>query len=213
MQQGFANATLLATPVFLAATNPTPHLAPLEVFGWLLWLGAWGFENTADVQKLLFLSECKAKAVAIASDGTLTPEAKAAAKRELSLSCLGMPPFAGSKYSVWTLCRHPNYFGEWGSWVGLVVAATPSLFAVCGTSESGRYLVPSMGLVLGYVLRLFYDCLVWWTGAGPAEHFSGLKRPLYREYQRTVRCFWPAFIPSLPGMEHHMEPGWPHAKH
>ena len=27
-------------------------------------------------------------------------------------------------------------------------------------------------LALAYVLRLFYDCLVHWTGAGPAEFYS-----------------------------------------
>lgn len=212
MQQGLANATLLATPVFLAAANPVDQLGPIEILGWLIWLAAWAFENTADVAKLLFLAECEAKAKAIDADTKLSAADKEAAKNELRLSCLGMPPFATAKYRVWTMCRHPNYFGEWSAWLGLVVASVPSLFAVCGSGSTGWWLVAAFGFMLVYVLRLFYDCLVWWTGAGPAEHFSGLKRPLYLEYQRTTRCFWPSFIPSFPGMNHHQEPGWPHAK-
>lgn len=212
MQQGLANATLLAAPIFLAASNPTEHLAPLEVCGWLIWLGGWLFENAADVQKLLFLAECKAKGKSIRESNATDAAAKAEAVAALKQSCLGMAPFAGSKYFCWTLCRHPNYFGEWCCWLGLVVAAIPSVFAVCGVGDSGWWLVPLVGLMLAYVLRLFYDCLVWWTGAGPAEHFSGLKRPLYLEYQRTTRCFWPSVIPTLSGMHHYQEPGWPHAK-
>jgi steroid 5-alpha reductase family enzyme len=212
MQQGLANATLLATPVFLAAANTREHMSPVEVCGWLIWLASWAFENAADVSKLMFLDECKTKAKAIAADTALSAAQKESAKKEIQLGCLGMAPFAGPKYRMWTMCRHPNYFGEWGCWLGLVVSAVPSLFAVCGNGSYGWWLVPAMGVMLLYDLRLFYDCLVWWTGAGPAEHFSGLKRPLYLEYQRSTRCFWPSFIPSLPGMDHHQEAGWPHAE-
>lgn len=54
--------------------------------------------------------------------------------------------------------------------------------------------------------RLLYDCLVHWTGAGPAEHFSVKKRPSYSEYQSHVRCFFPF---PLPFIDHHCLPGWP----
>ena len=34
------------------------------------------------------------------------------------------------------------------------------------------------------VPRMFYDCLVHWTGAAPAEHYSHLKRPAYSRCRR-----------------------------
>ena len=54
LQQAYANAALLACPVLLIATNPEKNLSPLEIIGWLGWLGSWYFENKADLQKLSF---------------------------------------------------------------------------------------------------------------------------------------------------------------
>ena len=56
------------------------------------------------------------------------------------------------------------------------------------------------------VSRFFYDCLNHWTGAEPAEYFSCRKRKKYRDYQRTVRVFWPF---ELPIVDHGRMPGWP----
>lgn len=39
----------------------------------------------------------------------------------------------------------------------------------------------------------FHFCLTTWTGAKPAEHFSVLKRPGYKDYQKRVPMFWPNF--------------------
>jgi len=66
---------------------------------------------------------------------------------------------------------------------------------------------------------MMYDCLVYWTGAAPAEHFSEKKRPLYRRYQRETNCFWPSQLDALlrcatclcGGVAHHRVPGWPDA--
>ena len=74
--------------------------------------------------------------------------------------------------------------------------------------EENQPLSAKMGvlLVLFYVPRLFYDCLVYWTGAAPAESRSIQKRPDYKEYQRTTNVFLP--FPA-PFFDHHRTPGWP----
>ena len=66
-------------------------------------------------------------------------------------------------------------------------------------------------LALAYVIRLFYDCLVHWTGAGPAEFYSYQKREGYGKYQETTRCFWPLPLPEGPLVCHYQEAGWPAA--
>jgi steroid 5-alpha reductase family enzyme len=195
LQQCYANATVLAAPVLLAASNPSESVSVVEACGWALWVVAWAFENKADLQKNEFLRDVRARRRA---------EPEGSKEREkLRLSVLGRPPFDGPAYRLWTLCRHPNYFGEWLSWAGIVVAAVPSLLEVCPEplARSG------LGLALFYAVRFFYDCLVHWTGAGPAEHFSVRKRGAeYREYQRSTRCFWPV---ELPCFEHFRVAGWP----
>mmetsp|Transcript_62068 Transcript_62068/g.116062 ORF Transcript_62068/g.116062 Transcript_62068/m.116062 type:complete len:351 (+) Transcript_62068:69-1121(+) len=178
--QGFSNATLLCVPAFLCASNPAT-MQSLEWLGFCMWLGAWLFESLADGQKIQFLSECKSNKT---RDTTL-----------------GMAPY--DKYFLWTWCRHPNYFGEWCAWVGIVVAAASSLTVVPTEYMLARCLY-AVALVM--IPRLLYDCLVHWTGAGPAEHFSSKKRASYLKYQETVRCFFPF---PLPGMDHHLQPGWP----
>jgi steroid 5-alpha reductase family enzyme len=173
------------------------------VVGWFIWCSSWCFENAADIQKLKFLAECQKKG-----------------KAELNTACLGHPPFSGPSYKVWTFCRHPNYFGEWGCWLGLVVAACSSLHSVTVSLESPKSASSEnitfwgLAVMLFYTLRMFYDCLVHWTGAGPAEHYSVQKRVVYREYQQSTRCFWPAFLPLpnwIPGIDHHQVAGWPSA--
>ena len=105
MQQGLANATLLAAPVFLAASNPVDSLSPLEVCGWIVWVAAWLFENAADVQKLLYMVDCSARVKAISADPTMSAALKESETSKIRQSCLGMPPFDGTKYWCWTLCR------------------------------------------------------------------------------------------------------------
>ena len=36
-----------------------------------------------------------------------------------------------------------------------------------------------------------YDCLVYYTGATPAEFYSVKSRPRYAEYQKSVNMFFP----------------------
>ena len=73
----------------------------------------------------------------------------------------------------------------------------------------------STGVQLGFLLihvgllRFFYDCLLHWTGAEPAEHFSVLRRERYRDYQRSTRVLWPFEAPLV---DHGRRENWPRAK-
>lgn len=185
-QQAFANATVLACPLMLCAFDKTPSISWLEVAGWTLWGLCWLWENVADVQKLAFLAECK----------------KAGSHAKTAV--LGCAPYDDKKYLLWTLCRHPNYFGEWMAWNAFVVMAMPSLMRL----EESSIIKVGMATCLFFTSRLFYDCLNYWTGAEPAEHFSVQKRSMYKEYQRTTRVFFPF---EMPFVDHCREDGWPHA--
>jgi len=194
LQQAAANMAFLACPIMLCAHDKTEHISLLEMAGWSLWLLSFAWENLADGQKELFLRECKQQ----------RREAKDEITREqLKTVVLGYAPFDGKKYFLWTLCRHPNYFGEWMCWNGFVVAALPSLFRLV----EPLWIKLGLGLALPLVSRIFYDCLNFWTGAEPAEAFSVQKRPLFKEYQRKTRVFWPF---ELPLVDHCRIGGWPH---
>lgn len=88
------------------------------------------------------------------------------------------------------------------AWLGFSIASLPSFQVFSG------YEIATLCYFLAILLipRLLYDCLVHWTGAGPAEHYSVKKRPSYMDYQKTVRCFFPF---QLPFVDHHQEEGWP----
>lgn len=185
LQQAAANCTALACPVMLAVFDKSDGLGALEVAGLVLWALCWLWEGLADVQKQLFVMECK--------------------KQQTKMAVLGHAPYDGKKYCLWTLCRHPNYFGEWMAWNSFILMALPSLARLQGP------LLVKLGLLctLWSTSRVFYDCLNYWTGAEPAEYFSVKKRPLYRDYQKTTRVFFPF---ELPFVNHCREPGWPHAE-
>lgn len=52
--QGLANATVLAAPAMIMATNPSGSVSALEIVGLALWLCGYVTESTADAQKLAF---------------------------------------------------------------------------------------------------------------------------------------------------------------
>jgi len=121
---------------------------------------------------------------------------------------------------LWRYSRHPNYFGEWLAWIGLVICSvdslqwpphdcshpavvrspgqhTATLGRPCrrGTARPQRDAVVKGGLALvlcAIPLSLYY-CLSEWTGAQPAEYFSVQKREGYRKYMETTSCIVPWF--------------------
>jgi len=177
LQQCLANSIVLAAPVIIQAVNPKEELNFLEIIGWAVWVCAWLYENVADAQKRNFLlesSRIRKKLTKTIEDGS-----KTAGKdlEELNKAVNGQtPPFTNN---LWSQHRHPNYFGEWCCWLGFAISAIPSVQDLC----SGSLQQCAYYLMLFYTIRVFYDCLVHWTGAGPAEHFSALKRGKnYTEY-------------------------------
>jgi hypothetical protein len=56
---------------------------------------------------------------------------------------------------------------------------TNSPSATAAATTTPMWVCCGLGLGLIYTLRLFYDCLVHWTGAAPSEHFSAAKRPVF----------------------------------
>ena len=92
---------------------------------------------------------------------------------------------------LWRYSRHPNYFAEWLVWSGLVVATVPSWLALRATETPFVWAILGIG-ALG-ASAMLYTTLVYLTGAIPAEYYSAIKRPEYKEYQRTTNRFFPWF--------------------
>lgn len=94
--------TVTALPVWLVNTTPRnlqPKLGPLDFVGLGLWALCWGLEVVADREK----SQWR--------------EAKKAGKHNEEFI----------KHGTWSISRHPNYFGEVGSWVGQYILAYNAL--------------------------------------------------------------------------------------
>lgn len=188
--QGLANAVLFSVPAVLAASSDASNLAVLEAGGVLLWAAAWYFENVADLQKLAFMRE--------RSGASSSPDD----------TVLGLPPYNTTRFWLWTRCRHPNYFFEWLGWLGVALAAVPSLLGLATRGDTPPWVALSLAAGLVMIPRMMWDCLLFWTGAAPSEYFSFRKRKAYGDYQRTTRCFWPF---ELPGLDHYRVAGWPSA--
>jgi len=159
--QGLANASFLAVPALLIATNPSGSISALEVIGMLIWAGAYAMESVADMQKLGFLKTMK----------------KAGQK---NMVC---------NVGLWKFSRHPNYFAEWMVWNGLIIAAIPSWLALYEQESLVVWVL--LGASLLMASRMMYTTLVYFTGAVPAEYYSVQKRPGYRAYQETTNIFFP----------------------
>jgi len=189
LMQCFANSVVLAGPLLISATNPRPGLTAVERAGVLCWALSWALESLADLQKAAFLEEAK-------RSGDITADV------------LGHGRYSGAKYGLWTLCRHPNYFFEFMCWTSFTISAIPSAMEWMQDDALGGGIVVRFGvfLVLFYTVRGVYDCLVYWTGAEPAEARSVERRPLYKDYQRCTNVLFPI---SLPFFDHHRSPGWP----
>lgn len=191
LMQAYANSVVLAGPVFLVATNAEPSYS----VGWALvgsacWACCWILENTADLQMAAFVRKAK-------KDGDRT-------------AVVGTAPYDGPEFWLWRLSRHPNYFFEWACWVSFVVIALPAFAQFA--ADQGGFAAVAYAVLLLYCPRMFYDCLLYWTGAAPAEARSVTKRPKFRQHQAKTRVFFPFEMPTVPLIgwpDHHRSPGWP----
>lgn len=169
ISQGLANASFLAMPIFITATNAQQSFGAVEILGICIWGVALLMESIADFQKLAFLKRMKKE------------------EKRNQVCNVGL----------WKYSRHPNYFAEWMVWNGLIITALPSWLALKDIQsgffndqiEQILWLLLGAGLI--FVSRMMYLTLVYATGAIPAEHYSAQKRPEYKEYQKTTNRFFP----------------------
>lgn len=78
---------------------------------------------------------------------------------------------------LWSLSRHPNYFGEWCFWLGI------SLLAL------------SVGSWLGLLtIALVSWLLLRFTGVERMEARAPIRRPDYQTYQQQTPAFFPVFL-------------------
>jgi len=195
--QAYANSVLIAAPVILVATNPNHpgELRPMEMFGLGSWLVCSVLENISDAQKIHFQRKLR----------------KAGTSDSAKEAVIGSPPYDGWNYCMWTKSRHPNYFFECMCWNSLVLTAIPSALDLGNTViETNHHhhttsWIARFGIwvLLACLSRTFYDCLLYWTGAEPAESRSVKRRPLYKEYQKSTNVFFPV---SVPFFDHHRTP-------
>jgi|TARA_B100000497_G_scaffold20676_1_gene24431 steroid 5-alpha reductase family enzyme len=161
ISQGLANASFLALPVFIIASNTSSKLSGFELAGLIIWALAFVMETLADIQKLTFLQEMK----------------KQGKQRQVC------------NVGLWRFCRHPNYFAEWMVWNGLIIAAIPSWWALQSAESTLVWGLIGAGLL--FTSRMMYSTLVYLTGAVPSEYYSAQKRPDYITYQQRTNRFFP----------------------
>ena len=164
--QCLANTGILVVPMMLQGfgyLGSDIALTKMEIFGWLMWISGLAFEHTGDIQKKRFISKCK-------KDGIKG---------------------AVCDVGLWNYTRHPNYFGEWLVWTSLVITSIPSLLAMWNMEEENILIKVTLTFSLFLVSYSMYDCLVYYTGATPAEFYSVKSRPRYAEYQKSVNMFFP----------------------
>jgi len=190
LQQAYANCTFLALPLMLSVFNKEEFFHPVEIVGVAMWALCWVWENIADVGKLQFVAKTKEEGVRDA--------------------VLGYTPYDTGAYRIWAMCRHPNYFGEWMAWNSIMISSLPSLYWFYQNRQNNgveTWVIAGWVATLIIMSRFFYDCLMYWTGSEPAEHFSVKKRPKYKDYQRTTRVFFPF---EMPCVDHCRVEGWPY---
>ena len=161
LMQGLANASFLAFPALIIASNADTSICVMEIIGLVVWVLAYAMESVADGQKLKFLSDMK----------------KTGEKNRVC------------DVGLWKYCRHPNYFAEWMVWNSLVIASVPSWLALQSREHILMWILLGIGLL--FVSRILYITLVYATGAVPSEHFSVQKRPDYKAYQQRTNMFFP----------------------
>lgn len=161
LKQCIANISFSALPAFVIASNTSDTFSFLEFLGLGIAFAALAFETVADIQKNQFLLEMKKSG-------------------QRNMVC---------NVGLWRYSRHPNYFGEWMVWNGLIVASVPSWFHLQSVEALPVWIMLGAGLL--YLSRGMYVFLVYQTGAVPSEYFSVQKRPGYKAYQDTTNQFFP----------------------
>ena len=159
--QGVANASFLAFPAFIIASNTSPTISSFEIVGIVIWLSAFVMESVADMQKIRFLKKMK----------------QTGQKNKVC------------NVGLWRYSRHPNYFAEWMVWNGLIIASIPSWWGLF--DQENIIIFAALGIGLMIVSRIMYTTLVTYTGAIPAEYYSVQKRADYKTYQQTTNMFFP----------------------
>jgi steroid 5-alpha reductase family enzyme len=137
-----------ALPSALVATDAAGEWSALRALGMAIWALGWVGESIADKQLNAF------KKLASANEGPVC------------------------KRGLWRYSRHPNYFFEWLTWVGLAVFALPS---------------PKGALALACPAAMLY--LLFRVTGIPATEAQALrsKGEAYRAYQRETSAFFPWF--------------------
>jgi steroid 5-alpha reductase family enzyme len=201
LSQCLANCVVLATPIMLLCANAREEVHAFELLGLAFWVASWAFENLADVQKLRFDAARRAAA----------KSASEQRKLELRTAVLGFGEWSGDQFWAWSVSRHPNYAAELCVWLSYCLAALPSLVELA-QREDAPWVAPVCALGLLAVARFFYDCLVFWTGAEPAEFGSLARRPQYKDYQAKVPVLLPLFFCRAPFKltDPHLQAGWPY---
>ena len=161
IMQGVANASFLAFPAFIIASNLSGEISIIEIIGVVIWLFSFIMESVADIQKLKYLQSMKNLGVR-------------------NTVC---------NIGLWKYSRHPNYFAEWMVWNALVIASIPSWLNLYPSMSVIIFMLLGVGLLL--TSRIMYVTLVTYTGAVPSEYYSVQKRQAYKDYQQTTNMFFP----------------------
>ena len=90
---------------------------------------------------------------------------------------------------LWRYSRHPNYFFQWMQWTAIVVLCAPAAIELLNEFAGVGAVITAAGL-LGTSATMYW-CLVHYTGAVPAEHYSVQSRADYRAYQARTNRFFP----------------------
>ena len=102
LAQGAFNASFLAMPAFIIASTPSHNVSLLEWIGLGIWVLSFVFEELSDRQKREWIKRQKELGI---RDGVCDQ-------------------------GLWAYSRHPNYFGQWMGWNGIIIAAIPSWLAL-----------------------------------------------------------------------------------